>query len=327
MPHTSGSNTQITATTSDRGARADAFLAEQLGISRARVQRLVDSGAISIVGSVFKCAQKLRGNEEFWVHIPEPKSLTLKPKAIELDVVHEDADLVVINKPAGMVVHPGAGHEDDTLVHALLHRYPDMQVGDTHRPGLVHRIDKDTSGLLVVARHDAAFLALTHAFKARQVEKYYRAFCIGKPRRDEFDLITGHARHPSDRKKFTTLLAPPKDGEKSVRLAHSRFWILGSACGVSELDVQIMTGRTHQIRAHLADIGHPLVMDSVYGGKARTAHLKPSVVRDAANALTRHALHAQRLIFEHPTTLKRMLFEAPLPEDLSALEQAIQAEN
>jgi 23S rRNA pseudouridine1911/1915/1917 synthase len=300
------------------GMRIDAFLAKSLvHISRARLQNLIVEGHVLSDGRKVRSSSKIKGGEQFVVDLPEPRSSQLLAQDLPLTIIHEDDDIIVINKPAGLVVHPGAGNLDGTLVNALLHRYPDMTVGDVKRPGLVHRLDKDTSGVMVCAKHDIAYQFLVNAFKSRRVEKIYRAFCVGSFRDRTFELQTGHARHKTDRKRFTTKMPA------GTRLAHSRFEVLAMAGGVAELRVQLLTGRTHQIRAHLADIGRPLLHDELYGGVKAQGRLPASPVRAVADELTRHALHSERLTFEHPSRHVEVVFQAELPPDLQRLHDVL----
>lgn len=306
------------------GTRVDAYLAGKLPeISRARIQSLISDGHIREAKGALKSSYRVIAGDVIIVILPDAKPAEMLGEDIALDILHEDKDLVVLNKAAGLVVHPGAGHFDGTLVNALLHRYPDMQVGDVKRPGLVHRLDKDTSGVMVCARNDATFLSLANQFKSREVTKIYRAFCYGKFKTEKFELITGHTRHQTDRKRFTTKINPPKEEGTGNRLAHSRFEVLLTAGGLSELKVELLTGRTHQIRAHLADLNHPLVLDSLYGAHSRAKLLPATVVREAVLALERHGLHAESIKFKHPKTGKMVSFIAKLPSDLQAVHDAM----
>jgi 23S rRNA pseudouridine1911/1915/1917 synthase len=307
------------------GQRVDAYLAKMLPeLSRARIQNMLASGHIHAQTGAVKPSHRLILGQVLSVTIPEAAPTQMQPEALALNVLYEDEDLVVINKPAGLVVHPGAGHASGTLANALLHRYPDMHVGDAQRPGLVHRLDKDTSGVMVCARNDASFAALAKQFKSREVKKIYRAFCYGKLKEQSFELITGHARHKNDRTRYTTKLDAPEEYRKGVRVAHSHFTSLLYAGGVSEVRVELFTGRTHQIRAHLADLHHPLLHDDLYGGgSSRLKHLAHSIVRDAVRMLERHALHAEQLSFQHPISGKAMEFRSQIPDDLQAVHDAM----
>lgn len=308
------------------GERLDAFLASSLPAhSRSRLKALIDQREVSVDGRVAKAAHKLRGGERVVVRVPPPATCELIPQPLPLDVRYEDDELLVLVKPAGLVVHPGAGNPDQTLANALKARLPDVVVGGVLRPGIVHRLDKDTSGLMVCAKTEFAHRELSAAFKERRVDKVYAAFCLGRPKQDVFERFTGHHRDAKDRKRFTTRLpAPVREGE-GIRRAHSCFVLRRSAQGVSELEVTLLTGRTHQIRAHLADIGHPLLQDELYGGGDAERRLATGPVREAVAKLLRHALHAERLAFAHPLTRARLSFEAALPADLEAVRRAIAA--
>lgn len=311
-------------------ARLDAWLAAQVPLSRSRLKALIEAARVTIDGRVARASEKLRGGERVVVTEPAPAAVELIPQDLPLTILYEDEDLLVIDKIAGMAVHPGAGIPDGTVANAVLFRCPTISIGGELRPGIVHRLDKDTSGLLVVVKNDDAMLAMSRAFAERRVDKRYVAMCLGRPRQDTFELVTGHRRADNDRRRFTTKLPPPSEesgGSTSrvVRRAHSRFTVQASAEGASVLDVELLTGRTHQIRAHLADIGHPLLQDTLYGGGQADKRLRPSRVRDAVAALRRQALHARALSFAHPRTGVALSFTAPLPPDLARVDDAIRA--
>ena len=321
----SSTTTRLVVPAGASGRRLDAFLADALvDRSRSRVKALVDDGRVLVDGRPARASEKLKGGEAVVVAEPPPAPTTLVAEDLPICVVHEDDDLVVLDKPAGLVVHPGAGHASGTLVNALAHHRPHIQVGGALRPGIVHRLDKDTSGLLVVAKNELAHRRLGDAFRARSVVKCYVAFTLGVPKKRVFELKTGHARHALDRRRFTTKLAADAPG---TRVAWSVFTVVASARGVAEIEVDLRTGRTHQIRAHLADYGFPLVHDALYGGGKPTTRLAPSPVRDAVARLHRHALHARDLAFAHPTTGAALSFTSPLPPDLRAVDAAILAGN
>ena len=277
---------------------------------------------------MIKKSARLKGGERVVVREPEPVPVELVPDDLPLDVLYEDDAIVVIDKAAGMAVHPGAGVARGTVANAVRHRWPSLHIAGELRPGIVHRLDKDTSGVLVICKTDAALEALGKAFAERRVEKRYRAFCAGELPTGSFELVTGHRRADGDRRRFTTKLPPPAIApavaqRAVVRLAHSRFRVVGSRDGVSVVDVELLTGRTHQIRAHLADIGHPLVQDELYGGSGLEKRLRASPVRDAVLALKRHALHAASIAFAHPITGAPFAISAPLPPDLARLQNAV----
>jgi 23S rRNA pseudouridine1911/1915/1917 synthase len=246
------------------------------------------------------------------VAVPEPAPAAPAPEDIPLRVVHEDAHLIVIDKPAGLVVHPGAGTASGTLVNALLHRVKDLSgVGGVLRPGIVHRLDRGTSGLLVVAKDDATHQGLARQFAARTVEKEYLAVVLGRPRRASGTVDAPIGRDPVHRKRMS--VKAPRG-----RAARTGYTVEESFDGAALLRVRLHTGRTHQIRVHLASIGHPIAGDATYGGR-RLPAAAATRLRDAVAALDRPALHAARLAFAHPATGARLWFESPLPDDLARL--------
>jgi 23S rRNA pseudouridine1911/1915/1917 synthase len=294
-----------------RGERLDTHLSHSFpDLSRARIQALLEAGQVQVDGRTPKPAQRLRGGERVLLRIPPPAAVEALPEDLPLTLLHEDADLVVLDKAVGMVVHPGAGHAAGTLVNALLHRVKDLRgVGGALRPGIVHRLDKDTSGCLVVAKHGEALAALQTAFKSREVDKRYLALVHGAPP-PTGRIDTFYGRHPVHRQRFTGRL---KEGKRALTVFHTREAFSGAAL----VEVELHTGRTHQIRVHLSEAGHPLLCDAVYG-KGRAAKGR---VAEAQQALGRQALHAWRLSFPHPRTGERLAFEAPLPQDFQrALE-------
>ncbi|MEM7589045.1 MAG: RluA family pseudouridine synthase [Myxococcota bacterium] len=305
-----------------QGMRLDLFICKAMSqLSRACVQNLIDDNHVAIGTGKPRASYRLKGGEEIVVTIPSRPSTQLQPQDISLDILYEDRWMVVIAKPAGLVVHPGAGQPQGTLVNALLHRYPDLPLKHTGRPGLVHRLDKETSGVMVCARTYQVHQRLSELFRTRQVHKLYRVFCIGHPPA-QFTCRTGHARHRVHRKRFTTKLPPPTLEGGSVRLAVSVFQRLQQGGGVSELSVQLCTGRTHQIRAHLADLGYPVLQDALYGGRKAILRLPSGPVQEAVSQLQRHALHAYELGFVHPVTQQQCLFRAELLPDLQAIHDS-----
>jgi len=280
-------------------------------LSRARAQRLIEGGHVTVAGQAGRPSARVRGGEPVALQLPPPAPSGLVAQDLPLTVLYEDADLLVLDKAAGMVVHPARGSPAGTVVNALLHRLGAGAPGG-ERLGLVHRLDKETSGCLVVAKRDAALLALQAAFKARAVEKTYLALCHGAPA-GEGRLDTPYGRHPRDRTRYTGRIAATRRAVTGWRV-QERF-----GDGAALLEVALETGRTHQIRVHLAEAGHPLLADAVYGGTRREARLEADdPVRLAAAAMGRQALHAWRLAFAHPRTKKALRFEAPLPPDLEA---------
>jgi 23S rRNA pseudouridine1911/1915/1917 synthase len=289
------------------GVRLDVAVARLAqDLTRARVQRLVDGGHVRLGGKPAKASARLKGGERLDLTIPDPEPSGLVAQDLPLAVLHEDRDLVVLDKAAGMVVHPARGTPHSTVVNALLHRLGAAAPGD--RVGLVHRLDKETSGCLVVARNEAALAALQAAFKAREVEKSYLALCHGALA-PEGRLDTPYGRHPRDRVRYTSRV-------EGARRAVTAWRVREAFAGASLAEVALHTGRTHQIRVHLSESGHPLLADATYGGRRREARLaEADPVRRAAEAIGRQALHAWRLGFAHPRTGKPLRFEAPVPAD------------
>ena len=293
----------------EAGVRIDRFLTSVLaGRSRSQIQRLINDGQVTIDGEGVRPNRVVRAGETIVVDVPAPASPEPQPEAIELDILYQDSDIVVINKAAGMVVHPAAGHAQGTLVNALLHEITDLSgVGGELRPGIVHRLDRGTSGVMVVAKNDLAHAELARQFHDREVEKEYVALVWGIVQAGRrIDLPIG--RDPVDRKKMS-------GRARRARSAATRITKALHLPGVTLLHVAISTGRTHQIRVHLSEIGHPIVGDAVYGGQRRrvAADLRPVL------ALERPFLHAGRLVFHHPTEGRRMEFETPLPDDLRSV--------
>ena len=291
------------------GQRLDVVLARlEPTLSRAQVQRLIEQGEITVAGGVAKPAHKLRAGELIEGRVPEPVPACLEPQAIPLAILYEDADLVVIDKPAGMVVHPAAGHAHGTLVNALLHHCRDLSgVGGELRPGIVHRLDKDTSGVLVAAKHDRAHRALAVQWKQHSIDREYLAFVRGSPRAETGTVDAPIGRHPTDRKRMSTRA-------RVGRSAVTHWRVEERLRNATLLRVRLETGRTHQIRVHMASIALPLLGDPVYGGGR--------ALRQVA-AIARQALHATVLGFAHPTTGERVRFESPLPGDLLDLLEAL----
>ena len=279
------------------GERLDAFLARQPGnLSRSAAQRLIEEGMVTRNGVPGKKNDRLNVGDRVEYTIPEAKPVDIVPTEMPLDIVYEDDDLLVINKPKGLVVHPAPGHPDGTLVNALLHHCGDSLsgIGGEKRPGIVHRLDKDTSGLLLVAKNDQSQLALSRQLQERQMEKHYRALVEGNLREDSGRIDQPIARSKKDRKK----MAIDPEGRPSI----TDWTVLARGRNVTLLDVHILTGRTHQIRVHMKSIGHPVCGDPIYGS-GRGAKVP------------RLMLHAYTLAFTHPRTGERMTFTAPLPEE------------
>jgi 23S rRNA pseudouridine1911/1915/1917 synthase len=302
---------------SEAGARLDVWLARRLSdLSRARVQALMAEGAVRLDGKAARPSLRVRGGEEVTVEIPEAAPPSVAAEDVPLAVVYEDRSLLVVDKPAGMTVHPGAGRPAGTLVNALLHHVRDLSgVGGVLRPGIVHRLDRGTSGLMVVAKDDETHRALAAQFASRSVEKEYLAIVHGVPRRREGVIEAAIGRDPVHRQKMS--VRAPRG-----RAARSRYTVVEALDGAALLRVRIHTGRTHQIRVHLASLGHPVAGDATYGGRRAPSSRGPAA-REALAGLDRPALHAARLAFTHPASAERMGFESPLPEDLDRLLRAL----
>jgi 23S rRNA pseudouridine1911/1915/1917 synthase len=307
---------RITVTEESDGTRLDRFLASSLAShSRSRVQRLIESGAVRVNGRPAKANQPVKTGSRIEVDVQEAVETAVEPEALDLRIVYQDRDIVVVDKPAGMVVHPAAGHASGTLVNALLHHVKDLSgIGGEKRPGIVHRLDRGTSGLMVIAKHDAAHDALARQFRDREVEKEYVALVWGEVMAGRrIDAPIG--RDPNDRKKMSARAR--RSREAVTRIV--RVEPFGRALSLAH--VAILTGRTHQIRVHLSAIGHPVVGDAVYRGVHRRV---PADLRSVAR-LQRPFLHAARLSFTHPLDARRLTFESPLPDDLQAVLDELRA--
>ncbi len=304
----------------EAGTRLDAFLAIRLpDMSRSRLARLVRSGKVLVNGAASKPSAPVVPGQDVVVRIPEAEPADLVPENIPLDVLYEDPDLIVVNKPPGMVAHPGPGHGAGTLVHALLAHCPDLSgVGGVARPGIVHRLDKDTSGALVAAKNDAAHQSLSRQFKARTIKKTYLALVHGCPAEDTGRISLPVGRHPSDRKKM--LASEDVRGREAQTLWRVRERYPDAAL----LEIGLLTGRTHQIRVHMAALGHHVVGDPIYGGRKR-GHKLPDSVRGKVPLPGRQLLHAWRLVFAHPRTGRLLDLEAPIPVDMRAVISAFSA--
>jgi 23S rRNA pseudouridine1911/1915/1917 synthase len=288
--------------------RLDTFLRRQFpAVSRGTVQRLIEQGYIRVNGRPVKPTHAPRAGEIVEVEWPEARPAEAQPEQIPLDVLFEDDALLVLNKPAGLVVHPSAGHEEHTLVNALLHHCAGQLsgIGGVARPGIVHRLDKETSGCMVVAKNDDTHLALSAQFSGRQVEKIYHAIVCGVMPRDEGEIRAAIARHPSHRKRMAVRDADGREARTSYRVVE---WLRETTL----VEALLHTGRTHQIRVHFLHIGHPLVGDTTYGQRPnrRLAEL-------IGYTAPRVMLHAHKLAFIHPRSGKRLRFESPWPEDFA----------
>lgn len=278
------------------GERADRYLAEALSITRATAQRWLEQGHITMKGRALAKSARLLANTEITVAPPEPEPCEAVPQAIPLEIVYEDDDLLVVNKEKGMVVHPAAGNPDGTLVNALLAHCPQglSGIGGVLRPGIVHRIDKDTSGLLIVAKNDRAHQGLAEQIKEHSFTREYEAVIVGHLKQSEGTVDAPIGRHPVDRKKMAVTA-------KNSKPATTHYHVLEEYTGYSHVRLKLETGRTHQIRVHMAYLGHPVVGDTVYGGSKQPTELQGQ------------CLHAKHIGFEHPVSGKWLEFESELP--------------
>lgn len=300
----------ILADKHDADKRVDAFIASRIpNCSRSLAAELILKGDIQVEGRIKKPAYKLKSGEKIHGCIPNPEPVSYKPESLEIHILYEDEHLIVINKSAGMVVHPAPGNYTGTLVNALLYHCPDLDgIGGKLRPGIVHRLDKDTSGTLVVAKNALAQERLSFYFKSRTIKKTYLALVHGETKSDAGTISLPIGRHPIHRKKMSTCSKIAREAETCWKV-RERFF------GATLLEIALKTGRTHQIRVHCAAIHHPVIGDEVYGarnaGKNLPAHLSALIA-----SAPRQMLHAWRLQFRHPFTAELMCFESPIPEDM-----------
>ncbi len=293
--------------TTAAGERLDQFLAARApALTRSRIKKLIDDGHVLLAGKPAKAGQKLRVGDEISLDEPAPAPLEALPEDIPLTILYEDAHLIAIDKPPGLVVHPAPGHAAGTLVNALLHHIEDLSgIGGVLRPGIVHRLDKDTSGVLVVSKSDAAHLALSALFKAHTLERRYRAILLGAPAADHGTIETEYGRHPVHRMRFSSKVAK---GKRAV--THWR--VLERLGGATLVECKLETGRTHQIRVHMADAGMPVFADATYGKKP-----KDPALAEIAAELGRQALHAFMLRITHPVTGVALDLQAEPPADFA----------
>ena len=301
------------------GTRLDVFLAVETGLSRSRIVKLAEDGFVTLNGLPAKKNAKLEPGNEIELVLPETEDIEAEPQNIPLDVVFEDGDLIVVSKPAGMVVHPAPGHADGTLVNALLYHCGSSLsgIGGVSRPGIVHRIDRDTSGLICAAKNDAAHLALSEQLKDHTMHREYRMIVTGGLREDSGTVDAPIGRHPADRKKMAVIRSADKRARDAV--THWRVLERFPSSGFTYAEAVLETGRTHQIRVHMAYIGHPLMGDLLYGG-GHTAFEKHN-----ASLLDGQMLHAAALILRHPRTGEEMRFESPLPDNFEAVLSKLRA--
>ena len=295
--------------------RLDAFLRSRIPtVSRGAIQRLIEQGNIRVNGKPVKAAHPPRAGERIEIHWPDARPATARPQEIPLDILYEDADLLVVNKPPGIVVHPSAGHEEGTLVNALLHHCAGelSGIGGVARPGIVHRLDKETSGCLVVAKNDPAHLALSTQFAGRDVTKIYHAITCGAVTPDHGEIRAAIARHPTHRKRMAVTDGTGRDAWTSYR-------VLEPLREATLVEARLHTGRTHQIRVHFKHLGFPILGDATYGNR-QNKHLTVLT----GYAAPRHMLHAHQLSFTHPQTGKKMKFKSPWPGDFESARKALQ---
>lgn len=298
------------------GSRLDRCLAQlHSEWSRSHARRLIDEDRVELRGKKAKPSDKVRSGDTITVDEAPPRPASVEPEDIPLDVIFEDSHLLVVNKSVGLVIHPAAGNPAGTLVNALLHHCSDLSgIGGVERPGIVHRLDKDTSGLLVVAKSDRAHQGLSLAFRWRKISKTYLAICYGQPKPSEGVIDEPIDRHPRERKMMSI--------QPSGRSARTLYTTEESFDGTSLVACRLITGRTHQIRVHMSHIGHALVGDPLYSGR-QWKGMQNVHRRNACRDFPRQALHAWRLGFTHPVTEEEVEFEAPMPEDMSALRETL----
>ena len=297
---------RLMASEESKNQRLDAFLASSLdGLTRSQAARLIESGEVAVNGKTAGKSYKLAGGEDIAVTLPEPEPVEAVPQDIPLDVVYEDADVIVVNKPSGMVVHPAPGHPDGTLVNALLYHCAGTLsgVGGALRPGIVHRIDRDTSGLIIAAKNDAAHQYLSAQLADHTLARTYECIVVGKLREDRGTVDAPIARHPTDRKRMAVVAG----GREAV----THWEVIARYPGYTHVRCRLETGRTHQIRVHMAYIGHPILGDTVYGAKKEVP------------GLTGQCLHAVGLRFLHPRTHEVVELFCPLPEEFTRMLQKI----
>jgi 23S rRNA pseudouridine1911/1915/1917 synthase len=302
----------LQVTIKDQGRRLDRFLAEtDLHLSRSQAKNLIEKHHILLNQKITKPSVHVKAGNIVSGTLPRPAPFSLKPEPIPVSILYEDSSIIVIDKASGMVVHPAYGNPSGTLVNALLYHCKDLAgINGVLRPGMVHRLDKDTSGVMVIAKNDEAFHQLTKQFKNRTIDKVYLAIVYGKFRQEEGLIDSAIGRHPSQRKRMSTRT---KRGKSAI----TRWRKVEEFDSCTLLEIFPKTGRTHQIRVHLSSIGHPLLGDPLYGRKGRPGAIHDPILKECVKRLNRQALHAQRLELTHPRTGERVQFVAPIPEDMS----------
>ncbi|OGP89477.1 MAG: RNA pseudouridine synthase [Deltaproteobacteria bacterium RBG_16_47_11] len=292
----------------EQGKRLDQFLTgTELNLSRSQVKKLIEKEIILLNGKPTKPSARVRTGDQVSGTLPSPRPLSLEPEPLPLTILHEDPSIVVVDKPPGMVVHPAPGNPSGTLVNALIYHCKDLaKINGVSRPGIAHRLDKETSGVMVVAKNEEAYHQLTKQFKNRTVEKVYLALARGKFRQEEGWIDWAIGRHPSERKRMSTRT-------RRGRPAVTRWRVIERFDGLTLLEIFPKTGRTHQIRVHLSAMGHPLLGDPLYGKKRGS---QDPVLKECSRRLNRQALHAYRLGFVHPRTGEGVEFISPIPQDM-----------
>jgi 23S rRNA pseudouridine1911/1915/1917 synthase len=303
----------LTVGEEEAGSRVDVFLASRLESSRTRFQQAIEDGDVLINERAVKSSYRLRAGDLIEIDLPEPPPVEITPEAIPISIILEDEDLIVVDKPAGMVVHPGAGIERGTLANALVYHFNSLSgAAGRIRPGIVHRIDKETSGLLVIAKNDAAHEKLSDQFRDRQVYKMYTALVYGRVKEARGEITAPIGRSPRNRTRMAALTG------SAGRAAHTIFEVRGRFDEFTLLDVEIRTGRTHQIRVHLSHIGYPVVGDNTYGA-CRENSVRDPQLKSRVKKLKRYFLHSTRLAFTHPRSRERLELVSPLPAELASL--------
>jgi 23S rRNA pseudouridine1911/1915/1917 synthase len=304
----------------DQRRRLDQFLSlTDLRLSRSQAKDLIEKHQILLNQKATKPGAHVKKGDLISGTLPEPEPLSLKPEPLPLGILYEDSSIIVIGKPPGMVVHPAYGNLSGTLVNALLHHCTDLAgINGVLRPGIVHRLDKDTSGVMVVAKDDEAYHRLTQQFKDRTVEKVYLAIALGPFRKEEGLIDVAIGRHPHERKRMSIRA-------RKGRIAVTRWRVMERLDGFTLLEVFPQTGRTHQIRVHLSSIGHPLLGDPLYGRKGKLGAIHDPALKECVTRMGRQALHAYRLGFVHPKTGEKVQFESPLPEDMKEVLEVLRS--
>ncbi|MBW1744006.1 MAG: RluA family pseudouridine synthase [Deltaproteobacteria bacterium] len=311
---------RFTVAESEAGHRLDAVVTARLPtLSRSRVSRLIRAGHVTVSGHIRKPGYLTKPGDVVRTEVPSQEPVTCQPEPIPLSILYEDQDVIVLNKSPGLVVHPGAGHKSGTLVNALLFHCPGLQgIGNDARPGIVHRLDKDTSGTMVVAKSSFAHEDLSRQFKMREVRKTYLALVYGEVKKTAGVIDLPIGRHPKHRKKMSIK-------SRQSRATETRWQIKETFAEVTLLEIDLRTGRTHQVRVHCAAMGHPVVGDATYGKKRKWKKILSGQTAEVLKTARRQMLHAWKLAFQHPRTGQLMHFESPLPKDISSVLDALRA--